>query len=312
MANPSHAAAFLVTGEALIDLIQRPDGLLEPKLGGSPWNLARALGRLGCQVHYRSPLSTDDYGQQLTAALEESQVQPTGHRSPCPTSLALVKVDAHGHPDYAFYREGVADRDLPPLDILKDANLSARVFHVGSLSLLPPDGHQWRELLVALRQRGLTTSVDINMRPMVARDKAAYAVLARSILAEGVVVKVSDEDLRAMHLPGEPLDVARGLLSDTTRAVVLTLGAQGAWCLTHDGQWFQPPVQVKVVDAVGAGDCFYAGFLARLDELGCFQQPASPTFPAEAVQSALAFGNRVTAVNLQRAGCQPPWRHEVA
>lgn len=308
---PAATTAFLVAGEALIDLIQRPDGLLEPKLGGSPWNLARALGRLGCRVKYRSPLSTDDYGQQLAAALQESQVQLAGHRSDCPTSLALVKVDGHGHPDYAFYREGVADRDLPPLQILDDEDLAARVFHIGSLSLLPPDGHAWRELLGALRQRGLATSVDINMRPMVARDKSAYAELARAILAEGVVVKVSDEDLGAMGLPGDPLHTARGLLSDTTRAVVLTLGAQGAWCLTHDGQWFQPPAQVKVVDAVGAGDCFYAGFLARLDELGAFQTPTRPDLNGASVEQALAFGNRVTAINLQRAGCQPPWRQEL-
>lgn len=307
--NPK-ATTFLVAGEALIDLIQRSDGLLEPKLGGSPWNLARALGRLGCQVQYRNPLSTDDYGQQLATALEESRVHLTGHRSECPTSLALVKVDAHGHPDYAFYREGVADRDLPPLDILNDADLSARVFHVGSLSLLPPDGQAWRELLAALRQGGMITSVDINMRPMVARDKGAYAALARSILAEGVVVKVSDEDLRAMALPGEPLDVARSLLSATTQVVVLTLGAQGAWCLTHEGQWFQPPVKVLVVDAVGAGDCFYAGFLSELDTQGCFTAPTL-SLSAHAVQAALAFGNQITAINLQRAGCQPPWRHEL-
>ena len=309
MPKPSPAAAFLVAGEALIDLIQRPDGLLEPKLGGSPWNLARALGRLGCQVQYRSPLSTDDYGQQLAQALADSEVQIGGHRSDCPTSLALVKVDADGHPDYAFYREGVADRDLDPLDILQDAGPTPVVFHIGSLSLLPPDGEAWLKLLPALRGRGTLTSVDINMRPMVARDKAAYAALARRLLAESTVVKVSDEDLQAMALGGDPLAVAHGLLSATTRLVVLTLGSQGAWALTDSGQWFQPPARVKVVDAVGAGDCFYAGFLAELATRGTLHTD-SP-FSADDVQAALAFGNRVTAHNLQHAGCQPPWRHQL-
>ena len=302
---------LVVAGEALIDLIQQPNGLLSPQLGGSPWNLARALGRLGRPVHYRNPLSTDGYGQQLAQALDQSQVLRTGGHSHCPTSLALVKVDAQGHPDYAFYREGVADRDLAPLAVLETWPPEARLFHVGSLSLLPPDGYHWLTLLETLLTRGVTTSVDINMRPMVASDKAAYAELARQVLQRACIAKVSDEDLKAMHLPGEALTEATQLLNHTTQVVLLTLGRAGAWCLTHQGRWFQPPPQVTVVDAVGAGDCFYAGFLARLDELDALAVAERGAPAAEVISEALAFGARTTAHNLQQAGCQPPWRHEV-
>ena len=83
----------VVAGEALIDLIQQPDGHLLPHLGGSPWNLARALGRLGCAVSYLNPLSTDDFGTQLLGALQESRVRCPAQRSRLPTRLAEVKVD---------------------------------------------------------------------------------------------------------------------------------------------------------------------------------------------------------------------------
>lgn len=302
---------LVVAGEALIDLIQQPDGRLSPQLGGSPWNLARALGRLGRTVHYRNPLSTDGYGQQLAQALDDSHVHRTGGQSPQPTSLALVKVDAQGHPDYAFYREGVADRDLPPLDILADWPAHASLFHVGSLSLIPPDGHQWLALLETLLARGVTTSVDINMRPMVAPDKPAYAELALQVLQRACIAKVSDEDLRAMNRTGDPLHEATQLLSTTTQVVLLTMGAAGAWCVTRQGQWFQAPPQVTVVDAVGAGDCFYAGFLTRLDELGTLSVGTHGAPSGDVLTDALAFGACTTAHNLQRAGCQPPWRHEV-
>lgn len=302
---------MVVAGEALIDLIQQPDGQLSPQLGGSPWNLARALGRLGRRVQYRNPLSTDSYGRQLAQALEDSQVQRTGGDSNRPTSLALVKVDARGHPDYAFYREGVADRDLPPIAVLDDWRPDAQLFHIGSLSLIPPDGEQWLVLLQALLQRGVTVSVDINMRPMVAPDKAAYGELALRVLAHAHIAKVSDEDLRAMSRNGDPLEEALQLLHGTTQVVVLTLGAQGAWCLTREGRWFQPPPKVQVVDAVGAGDCFYAGFLARLDEHGLLAVATQGAPDGPALTDALAFGARTTAHNLQRPGCQPPWRHEV-
>ena len=311
MSAPSARGRFLVCGEALVDLIQRPDGLLDPRLGGSPWNLARALGRLGCEVRYRSPLSQDGWGRQLAAALEDSRVLCAGGRSARPTSLAVVKIDAAGQPDYAFYREGVADRELAPAQVLREGLEGVSVFHVGSLALMPPDGLAWRELLTALQSRPLYTSIDANMRPMVASDRAAYAALVGQTLGLARVVKVSDEDLRVLGHQGDPLEAARGLLGALTQVVVLTLGSQGAWCLTRDGAHFQPAPVVSVVDTVGAGDCFYAGFLAALDEGGCLAAgvPAPP--PADRLVEALAFGSRVTAHNLQRAGCQPPWRHEV-
>jgi fructokinase len=66
---------------------------------------------------------------------------------------------------------------------------------------------------------------------------------------------------------------------------------------------------VSVVDTVGAGDCFYAGFLAHLIEQDGLVVATAPV--PDLMAEALAWGNRVTAINLQRAGCQPPWRHEV-
>ena len=275
----------LVAGEALIDLIQQPDGRLLPHLGGSPWNLARALGRLGCAVSYLNPLSTDDFGVQLLGALQESQVQCEGGRSRLPTSLAVVKVDAQGHPDYAFYREGVADRDFSPLTVLDPWPEQAVLFHVGSLAVMPPDGHAWLSTLSALVAAGVSTSIDINMRPRVASDLTAYARLSRQILAQGRVVKVSDEDLLALSLPGDPLTQARALLNDVTQVVVLTLGAHGAWGLTSAGECFQPPAQVPVVDTVGAGDCFYAGFLSYLLENDALMIAAAPAL--ELVAKAL-------------------------
>lgn len=61
----------VVAGEALIDLLQRPDGSLAPRLRASPWNLARALGRLVCKVSCLKPVSTDDFSEQLKHVQQE-------------------------------------------------------------------------------------------------------------------------------------------------------------------------------------------------------------------------------------------------
>jgi len=311
MRSAAGRSGFLVFGEALVDLIQRPDGLLDPRLGGSPWNLARALGRLGCAVRYGSPLSLDGWGAQLASALEASGVTCAGGRSIRPTSLAVVKIDASGHPDYAFYRDGVADRDLVPEELLHGGLDSVSVFHVGSLALMPPDGVAWRDLLAALAREGLWTSVDANMRPMAAPDPAAYAQLVGDILGLARMVKVSDEDLRALGHTGDPLPAARALLRGSTRVVVLTLGRDGAWCLTNEAECFCPAPSVPVVDAVGAGDCFYAGFLAALDERGFPRRGAAAVPSCADLSAALVFGSRCAAHNLQRAGCEPPWRQDL-
>jgi fructokinase len=149
------------------------------------------------------------------------------------------------------------------------------------------------------------------MRPMVASDRAAYAALVGQTLGLARVVKVSDEDLRALGHEGDALQAARGLLGTVTQMVVLTLGQDGAWCLTREGECFQPAPRVSVVDTVGAGDCFYAGFLAALDERGCLTPGAESPPAAADVAAALAFGSRCAAHDLQRAGCEPPWRHEL-
>lgn len=304
---------MMVAGETLVDMIVRPDGLIAPKLGGSPFNFALALARLGCQVQYANPLSFDTFGGQLQHTLTEAQVQLRPVRSACPTSLACVTLDAQGHPSYAFYREGVADRDWNPLRLLDAGALTHGYFHVGSLVLIPPDGALWTQVLAGLRAKGLVTSVDVNMRLVASDDHPHYIQTIQALMPHANVLKVSDEDLQALRMEGEPLAVARGLLTGDTRLVVLTLGAQGAWALTAEHEVFQAPVQVKVVDSVGAGDCFYAGFTCALAEMGCLNATQGNLAPTQAqLTQALAFANQVTGFNLQHQGCVPPWRHQLA
>ena len=298
---------LVIAGEALIDLMGQPDGSLLPRLGGSPFNLALALGRLGRDVAYVSPLSTDAPGQQLADALQHSGVRLSGARVPQPTSLAIVRLDAAGQPSYEFQRQGVADRTLAPLSLLDAWPPDHDFFHVGSLALIPPDGDAWCALLAALRARGVTTSVDLNLRPRVAPDPVAYAASVRAVAAQAHWLKASDEDLLAMGLDGDPLQAAVGLLNAVTRAVLLTRGELGACCLSAHGLQHQSAEAVTVVDTVGAGDCFYAGFLASLDEAGALHGLPS----RQQLAAALRLGSLAAAHNLQRPGCQPPWRHEL-
>ncbi|MEC9073060.1 MAG: PfkB family carbohydrate kinase, partial [Myxococcota bacterium] len=172
-------------GEALMDLIHGPGGAApEARVGGSPYNVAIALSRLGVDAGFVCPFSTDDYGQRLARVLEEEGVRRCVEEwVEAPTATAEVFTDPSGHPSYVFRREGTADRALwerPPIDALPE---SLEVLHVGSLVLAQEgDWPAWREAIAAARSRGVFIAFDPNLRVALIDDMERY----RSRLDEAV------------------------------------------------------------------------------------------------------------------------------
>src|SRR5919109_485869 len=86
-----------VAGEALIDLIVDQAGHVDPRMGGGPFNVTRAVARLGLPAAFLGRLSGDRFGQLMRADLERHGVQ-LAVKAPAdaPTTLALVDVDPVG------------------------------------------------------------------------------------------------------------------------------------------------------------------------------------------------------------------------
>ena len=95
---------IVVIGEALIDLLVRPDGRIEATGGGGPFNTARTIARLGQQVAFAGRLSTDPFGRRLHDRLVSDGVD-LGFivETDDPTTLAVVESDATGDVGYRFY-----------------------------------------------------------------------------------------------------------------------------------------------------------------------------------------------------------------
>ncbi|MEO6570659.1 MAG: PfkB family carbohydrate kinase, partial [Ilumatobacteraceae bacterium] len=100
---------IVVTGEALIDLVIDPDGVVTAALGGAPFNTARAIGRLGLPVSFVGAISTDRFGTMLCARLEADDVA-LDHvmRVEVPTTLAAAELDEYGTAAYRFYIQGTS------------------------------------------------------------------------------------------------------------------------------------------------------------------------------------------------------------
>ena len=307
---------FTIAGEALIDFFAKADGSYRPVAGGAPYNFARALALQGETTGYVNSFSSDHFGVLLQQNLVASGAKHLGKISNKPTSLALVSADDRGQPLYSFYRDGVADRDMD-FAALSSALRDAKVFHTGALALVPPDHRVILQAMAQCHERGVLCSVDVNMRPQVALsmgvDIAEYRDAALGVIDRAAIVKVSDEDVQHLGYGDEPQVGARMLLKRGCKIVVLTLGAQGAWVLSDCGEIYQPAEQVSVVDTVGAGDCFYAGFIASLQRAGVLQQLQNRKPTAEALAAALAHGTACAAINVGRQGCQPPtWDEAIA
>ena len=311
-------AQVATAGEALIDMISGPDGRFEPCIGGAVYNLSRALARQSVATLYLNPLSRDRFGRQLAAGILQDHVELA---LPDPvqevTSLAVVSIDAHGHPDYAFYREGVADRAITAaqLNAFCAAASDLSVVCTGALALSPDDAQTYLPWLQTQRGLGKIVVVDANLRPSVMPDLAAYRAHVLHVLQFADVVKVSDEDLNHLQMPGaDAVAQASALLGQTSaNFLALTRGPHGASLLTRGGEIFHAAETqaLAVVDTVGAGDCFLAGLVATQLDLGLAASWGKDAVDPVQARALLAHAIASASICVQRRGCVPPLREEV-
>ena len=307
---------ILCCGEALIDMIPTPtkagpDGFV-PHAGGAVFNTAIALGRLGAQVGMLSGLSSDMFGRQLVDGLKASHVD-VSHvvLSDRPTTLAFVRL-VGGHATYDFYDENSAGRMITPEDMpALSSEVSALYF--GGISLACEPGADAYAELFARNAEGRAVMIDPNIRPGFIKDIERYRQRLDRMLALSDIVKVSDEDLNWINpAPLSLRDKVAELLKKGPSVVILTRGGEGATGYLANGEEVQvPAVKAEIVDTVGAGDTFNAGVLAKMSELGQLHKSALVTLAPEVLSEALAYGARVAAVTVSRAGANPPWVEEI-
>lgn len=295
---------ILCAGEALIDMLPR-DGAFAPHAGGSVFNTAIALGRLGAPVQFFSGLSSDLFGDILRAELAASKVDSTpAHIADRPTTLAFVTL-TDGHASYAFYDENTAGRMLTA-DNLPDTAADA-VFFGGISLVVEPCAAAYAALMAQVAPTAVTM-IDPNIRPSFITDEAAYRARLTQMFARADIIKTSDEDLE--WITG---GTDASVLFDGTdvQVILLTRGAEGVTVLTRDAAADVPAQKAQVVDTVGAGDTFSAGFLADLETAGLLTKSALSGAGMDDLTRAAAFGARVAAITVARAGANPPWASEL-
>lgn len=307
---------ILCCGEALIDMIPVQDGSGDPAFsarpGGSVFNTAIGLGRLGAKIGFLSGLSHDLFGRQLLQSLADSHVNTDLVMvSDRPTTLAFVELN-NGQASYSFYDENTAGRMLyaDELPLLPDA---VTALYFGGISLISEPCADFYTALIAREHAQKTIMVDCNIRADFIRDTPAYMSRLMKIIPQADIVKVSDDDLNWVFPDAVSLtDKAMRLRDMGADIVILTRGQNGATAFFGTDQSVDVPAQkVTVVDTIGAGDTFNSGLLASLAQQDRVAKPMLREITQQQITRALENAVKVAALTVSRKGANPPWARDV-
>ena len=293
----------------------RHGGAMSMSLGGAESNVAIGLARLGHAVRWGGRLGADDVGAFALRTLRSEGVDTaTVVRDPGrATGILLVEKRVADISRVAYYRAFSAGSAVEVADVRDSFDASTRVLHLTGITPALSDSAADATLWAARRARelGVLVSVDVNYRARLWPPETASAVLG-PIAALADVVFASDGEL---HLIADGADEAarvRALLGGGVREVVVTRGGDGSAVFTATGSAASAARRVPVVDTIGAGDAFTAGYLSalldglplaeRLDRgavLGAFAVSASGDWESLPLRSELGLLDHAAGTTLR-------------
>lgn len=256
----------ICVGEMLIDFIPGAEPCSYVKnAGGAPANVAIAVARNGLDSGFCGKMGDDDFGRFLADTLRENDVTVL-----CPeltreavTTMAFVTLSGNGERTFTFARKPGADMLLTVEDIDRADLDATKMIHAGSCSL--SKGSASDATVYALKrghEKGKIVSFDVNYRNVMwDDDQEAAARKVFEILPYVDLLKISEEEV---DMVGGEEHIARLMEQNRIALVVETLGAEGAKCFFGGKVLRIPGRKAKAVDATGAGDAFWGGFLSSL------------------------------------------------
>lgn len=293
---------ILCVGEVLIDFIGHQSGVqinntrdYHRYLGGSPTNVAMNSVRLGLKSVLVATVGNDGFGEYIFERLREvgiitDFIKQVDHE---PTSVIFVS-RTDGTPDFIPFRK--ADYCISEDQISKDLLTKTHVFHTTcfALSKKPAQTTILKKAEEAFNL-GCKLSIDVNYAKKLWKSQEEAFKVIKSYCKFNPLVKISEDDMLRLFeqkLPHE--DIFNFFHSEGVDTVCLTLGSKGVKLSQKGKEVIQlPAVKVdKIMDATGAGDAFWSGFLfAYIKEMP--------------IEKCIEIALKLAALKLQNVGRLP-------
>ncbi|MEZ3163789.1 bifunctional 2-dehydro-3-deoxygluconokinase/2-dehydro-3-deoxygalactonokinase [Halorubrum sp. RMP-47] len=243
---------------------------LDVQAGGAESNVAVGAARLGADAVWLSKLPDSPPGRRVTSELRSHGVEPAvAWTDPDAGRVGTYYLERGAAPrgsNVVYDRAGAAITTVTPADLSTASFADATRFHTTGITPALSDraAETTRALLREASDAGLTRSFDLNYRAKLwepATARAAYEELFEHV----DTLFVPRRDAReVLGREGDAVAMAHGLASEFGfETVVVTRGAEGAVAL-RDGEVYEQSVfDAETLDAIGTGDAFVAGYLAK-------------------------------------------------
>lgn len=264
----------ITLGEALVIFSPATTGQLRfvhsfaKSIGGAEANVAIAISRLGFKAGWMSRLGDDEFGRYIEYALRGEGIDLTQVEfdSELPTGLLFKEQYQSSNPTVYYYRKGAAVTKMGAIDIAEKYIANAKILHVtGILPALSAENYAASfQALKYAKKHGVNISFDPNLRLKLWDRETAKATLLAMVPYADIILPGLDEAEFLLGL-SEPEAICQRFHELGCKVVVLKLGKDG--CLISAGDEIIKVagyVVHKLVDTVGAGDGFAAGFLAGI------------------------------------------------
>ncbi len=268
MANGPEA---VTCGEAMLLMLAEPGMPLDRavsfrrSVAGAESNVAQGLARLGHWTRWIGRVGDDPAGEAVLRELRADGVDVSGVEMDPRAPTGLLLRDSHPQRaiDVQYYRSGSAASLLSPEHIRVEALEGARVVHVSGITpmLSESAARATRALIERARQVGAAVSFDPNVRRKLGTDHDWIRV-AGPLLREADMVLAGEDELELL-LGGGFEESSKALLTmGRAETVVVKRRDHSAVAVDAKGRHARAPFSVPVVDPVGAGDAFAAGWLS--------------------------------------------------
>ncbi len=231
---------------------------MELHIGGCASNTGLALAKLGLPVSVVGKVGQDAFGDFIMNTLQQYGVDTRGIRRSSTAATSSTMVMVHPDGERSFIHHMGANAEFCPDDIDWSLIAACEIFHLAGAYLMPQiDGEPAARVLKEAKARGMTTCLDTTWD-----SSGQWMRLMEPCLPYLDYIMPNYGEASMLTGETEPERIAQRLLDGGVGTAVIKMDARGCYVKTRKTAFHMPACTVEVVDMLGAGDCFAAGWLA--------------------------------------------------